>query len=164
MTEAQVAWLLAHIEPTDRLALSFEPLREIWLTPPPRVSPHIKPQGLWYSCGDAWLSWIMGSIANHYKRYQHAYLLKLRTYRMRMIHTLEDFADFEETYGNIESGSIRWPEVYEDYAGVEICPYQGSRRWAHSSMWYYSWDVASGCVWNPAAVEDVIPIKLPRAK
>jgi hypothetical protein len=45
---------------------------------------------------------------------------------------------------------INWPKVAQDYSGIEICPYQWKFRLNY--MWYYGWDVASGCIWNQNAL------------
>jgi len=36
--------------------------------------------------------------------------------------------------------------VSKEYDGIEIAPYQWDARL--SLIWYYGWDVASGCIWN----------------
>jgi hypothetical protein len=34
----------------------------------------------------------------------------------------------------------------DKYDGIEINPYQFEARYQY--LWYYGWDIASGCVWN----------------
>ena len=51
---------------------------------------------------------------------------------------------------------IDWPRVANDYAGIEICPYLSSKRNDDDSFWYYGWDVASGCVWDPSGIKELI--------
>ncbi len=48
---------------------------------------------------------------------------------------------------------IRWRAVAERYAGIVITPYQFAL--GHSLLWYMPWDCASGCIWDPAAIESV---------
>ena len=48
---------------------------------------------------------------------------------------------------------INWSRVEEDYQGIVICPYQDKNRMEH--LWYYSWDHASGCIWNPELISNV---------
>ena len=61
---------------------------------------------------------------------------------------------FENLYGVPMGGGmlqIDWKKVQDDgWAGIQICPYRGEAR--YSSMWYYGWDVASGCIWDPAGL------------
>jgi hypothetical protein len=45
--------------------------------------------------------------------------------------------------------SIDWEGVQKAYDGIEIAPYQWSRRLNDNYWWYYGWDVASGCLWRP---------------
>lgn len=54
--------------------------------------------------------------------------------------------------------SIDWPTVAKLYAGIEISPYQYNYRLKSGFIWYYGWDVASGCIWRPTndcAIEQV---------
>ena len=47
---------------------------------------------------------------------------------------------------------INWQKVAKDYDGIIIAPYIWSRRLSDHTMWYYGWDVASGCIWNIDAI------------
>ncbi len=53
---------------------------------------------------------------------------------------------------------IDWPAVAKRYAGIEINPYFTGLRMV---SWYYTWDVASGCVWHEDGIKSVseIPLK-----
>ena len=45
-----------------------------------------------------------------------------------------------------------WPGVAaEGWAGIEIAPYIWARRLDGPARWYYGWDAASGCIWDPTA-------------
>ncbi|QBI98814.1 hypothetical protein SEA_BOBBY_184 [Mycobacterium phage Bobby] len=48
---------------------------------------------------------------------------------------------------------IDWGKVAADYGGIIIAPYQWSRRM--DPHWYYTWDCASGCIWNLEAIESL---------
>ena len=41
---------------------------------------------------------------------------------------------------------IDWKKVASKYDGIEIVPYQPKARM--NLLWYYGWDIASGCIWN----------------
>jgi hypothetical protein len=43
---------------------------------------------------------------------------------------------------------IDWFRVMNEYDGMIIAPYQWSLRLHVNTSWYYSWDCASGCIWN----------------
>ena len=47
-----------------------------------------------------------------------------------------------------------WARVGEAYPGIIIAPYIWSRR-LDGPMWYYGWDCASGCVWDPSVVRSI---------
>jgi hypothetical protein len=48
---------------------------------------------------------------------------------------------------------IDWPRVKADgWQGIIITPYRWERRLTGHTMWYYGWDCASGCIWDPAAI------------
>jgi hypothetical protein len=49
--------------------------------------------------------------------------------------------------------AIDWARVGERYQGIIIAPYCWSRRLGLG--WYYTWDCASGCVWDVAAIESI---------
>lgn len=48
---------------------------------------------------------------------------------------------------------INWSRVYQDYPGIVICPYLEKNRMEY--IWYYTWDHASGCIWNPELISNV---------
>lgn len=52
---------------------------------------------------------------------------------------------------------IRWNEIYPHYAGIVISPYQWSCRLSTLTHWYYSWDCASGCIWDLSIVKSLEP-------
>lgn len=52
---------------------------------------------------------------------------------------------------------IDWPKVAKRYGGIEITPYIYKARMTH--LWYYGWDVASGCVWLASAVQNIKLLK-----
>lgn len=47
--------------------------------------------------------------------------------------------------------AIDWRAVAGLYDGIVIAPYSWHHRLALS--WYYTWDCASGCIWNLDAIE-----------
>jgi len=51
-------------------------------------------------------------------------------------------------------GFIRWDVVSEKYQGIIIAPYFWQYRLKHIEFaWYYSWDCASGCIWDASAIK-----------
>lgn len=45
-----------------------------------------------------------------------------------------------------------WERVALKYQGIVIAPYCYDRRLSQHTTWYYTWDCASGCIWDAAAV------------
>lgn len=113
-----------------------------------------KPNGLWYSCGDSWLKYILSEIPSFMERYNYIHSIKIGSNILK-ISNLTEFDAFNRQYsveGTAGITLIDWPKVAENYDGIEINPYQWNRRNHPDSFWYYGWDVASGCIWNPAGM------------
>lgn len=53
------------------------------------------------------------------------------------------------------SYGIDWKRVAEKHDGIIIAPYQWSLRMDHDTNWYYTWDCASGCIWDASAVAGI---------
>lgn len=160
MTPELAERIFEHVAETDRVVMSPSPLRELReVAPPLEVHQYQKPHGLWYACGNAWLQWVLHEMPEWLKGYRYVYQLEVRPEKMCVIRTDRAFADFEQTYKAWRSEAINWGDVYDDYAGIEICPYRWERRMAYGSGWYYTWDVASGCIWDPIAVKSIKEIK-----
>ena len=49
-------------------------------------------------------------------------------------------------------GCIDWRLVAEEWQGIVIAPYLWERRFDSDARWYYSWDCASGCIWDHRAI------------
>lgn len=117
------------------------------------LSPYGKPNGLWISADgeDDWLSWCQ-SENFALERLAHRHIIKILP--QANILTLSqpcDLDNFEKKYGiPCEHGflgySIDWNLVASEYDGIVIAPYQWECRMKKN--WYYTWDCASGCVWN----------------
>jgi len=123
-----------------------------------------KPNGLWYSCDNDWMRWLEYNWAERYKESKEGYDYRIGVdlSQMKVIRTLDELWSFTRQYGFRKPNSystspyIDWERVAERYAGIEICPYQYEARF--DLDWYYPWDVASGCIWNEAALVRVTPI------
>lgn len=160
MNEIQAQALRKQIRPNDRIVLSphrLTQLRAVEQSPSKNV--YSKPSGLWYACGDEWLRWVLNEMPDWLEGYKYAYALYPDTTDMLVIRTPDQFDQFTRQYGGLDKG-IAWDRVASRYTGIEICPYQWDRRMGYGSSWYYTWDVASGCIWDPAAVRQIEPISL----
>jgi hypothetical protein len=128
-----------------------------------------KPRGLWVSeddCEDNWRAWCESegvrldalAFAHDVELVPNANMLVLRN--------TDDIDAFTRRWAvhpirKITSNLwIDWPGVRERYAGLIITPYIWQRRLSMragepDAMWYYSWDCASGCIWDPAAISSI---------
>ena len=117
----------------------------------------IKPSGFWYGFGSEWIDWCRSEMPNWTGKY--IYGVDVNNINILRINTLLELMQFSREYqSNVsdtgystdykrEAGeSIDWKMVASKYDGIEINPYQFEARMQY--MWYYGWDIASGCVWN----------------
>lgn len=131
-------------------------------------SPVGKPRGLWVSVDgpDDWAEW------NRVEQFrdigaQHRHRVTLAP-SSTVLHlgTLDALLEFSEAYraphpwrdGGTGVTTIDWQRVAERHQGVIIAPYQWPARL--NLMWYYPWDCASGCIWDPAAIDSVARVEV----
>lgn len=118
-----------------------------------------KPDGLWLSYEDHWIKWCQEN--NFYTlqyRSEESYKIVFKHDAMIAgINSPEDiFAITEKYMGNsFSSYWIDWVTFSKNFQGIIISPLQWSCRLHNDSLWYYGWDVASGCIWDLLAIESV---------
>ena len=128
-----------------------EPLGELRVT---KQRDAMKPFGLWYGVGEAWLEWCRNEMPmwEHKHTYEIVLHPQARVLRLRSVAKLKAF-DREFSVGT-RYDNPNWAKVATRYDGIEIAPYQWSLRLGWR-LWYYGWDCASGCIWNPRAIATV---------
>jgi hypothetical protein len=119
-----------------------------------------KPRGTWYSRGEDWVDWMSTEQPDWMERYKHAYWLDLDYTKILRINNDQKFLAFERKYGGVDGNGIDWQRVSSLYSGIEIIPYFWKFRMQH--MWYYPWDIASGCVWDSSAIKGYTEIDIPQ--
>jgi hypothetical protein len=75
----------------------------------------------------------------------------VKTGNVLKIDTYEKLLKFNEEFSSQSAPGVSfidWANVAKKYDGIEIVPYQTKARMNYNLLWYYGWDVASGCVWN----------------
>jgi hypothetical protein len=132
-----------------------------------------KPRGLWVSVLGRmdWASWCRAERFRATRR-QFASRIHLapnaRVLRVAGEAGIDAFSaefGFEHRWHpNYVDTVIDWAKVAATYQGIIIAPYVWERRLHDGSDWYYPWDCASGCIWNPAAVECVEPLRVAKSK
>lgn len=117
--------------------------------------PKMKPCGLWYGVGRAWLDWCDTEMP-HWKKPVLSEVI-IRESSVLFLKTKGDVLDFDAEFGvdlhGVRGMHVAWADVAKRYGGVEIAPYHWGLR--DDLLWYYSWDVLSGCVWRASAVTGV---------
>ena len=148
------------IQPEQKIFISSEPFssfRNVQQEKP--IHAMEKPKGLWYGCGDSWITWTKTEMPHMLEKARYLYEVKLGE-EIIQISNDDELTDFQSNFGfttQFYERAIDWDNIQsQDYHGVEICPYQGQRRMKALSEWYYPWDVASGCIWNSAGISDII--------
>lgn len=129
-----------------------------------KVFTYEKPRGLWVSVDgeDDWHAW------NQVEQWrdtgsQHRHQVTLADdHQVLVLDTIEKVMAFDQHWSRPDmfAGAqgdrwrgIDWAAFAAEYQGVIIAPYQPQVRLRLS--WYYPWDCASGCIWDPAAIKEV---------
>lgn len=119
-----------------------------------------KPAGFWISVAgeDDWPEWCRSQeFALESLGCVHDVTLKADA-RILHLKTPFDIIEFEAEYGRtfVRGSSligIHWERVATKHQGIIIAPYQWGCRM--DVAFYYTWDCASGCIWDVAAIADI---------
>lgn len=130
-----------------------------------------KPEGLWISVealdgdsDDGWRSWCKSEMPQWAFDQKHETVFTLRPdARVMMITSEHELDAFQALYGTslrsptgyVFEDLIDWIRLAQDYQGIIIAPYIWSRRLHPRTRWYYGWDCASGCFWDPSCLERI---------
>jgi hypothetical protein len=141
-----------------------------------------KPIGLWitpYGQEDNWFEWATGedfrveelNFTHDVELAVGANILRISSVEgldaFSQEYAIDAFADNPSRYHDgtpMESWMYcDWARLAQKYDGIIISPYQWERRLARYDAvnnktrtdWYYSWDCASGCIWNAKAIESI---------
>lgn len=141
----------------------------------------LKPKGLWFACGNAWLKFVIKEKLWE-ESYNFLYEVDIDSSKILYIRTLKEYDEFVSKYSYIHKersytpaiGSIprqlidhsyvliNWVQVQADgYNGLIICPSLIKKVWEKYKgdidkfLWYIAWDVASGVIWNKKGLHGV---------
>ncbi len=120
-----------------------------------------KPVGLWISDESADISWSAWCSDENFPLRKIAHKIELDlTYPLLELSSYNSIVDFNNKYAAAfpwsqtgELRAINWYAVAQEYDGILITPYQWQAR--HEFFWYYGWDCASGCIWNPRLIKSI---------
>ncbi len=122
----------------------------------PKLKRYDKPQGLWITIDgeDDWVDWCLAESFN-LDRLKYKHFLEIDEIDLLILDSPIKIREFNREFGikGTYEKAISWESVYENYGGILISPYQWSLRLDHSVFWYYSWDCASGCIWNTESIK-----------
>lgn len=112
-----------------------------------------KPEGLWYAIGNEWIDWVRSEMPEW--EYDNIFVLQINEDRVKKLSSLKDITQFTKEYGiKYRYGYIiDWAKVAKEYSGIEIAPYVYEAR--RKFNWYYTWDVASGCIWGKDGIKSI---------
>lgn len=131
-----------------------------------KQEPTYKPSGLWYGFGASWLDWVRSEMPEWEKDYSKIFVIEINEGSVLKMSTFEELLEFTNKYSpskNIpifKMNLIDWSEVAKDYSGIEINPYIFRARMNEKTNWYYTWDVASGCIWDRNAIKSITELKV----
>lgn len=142
--------------PNQRFIMSEEELINFRNEPNQEMS-H-KPNGLWYAVGSSWIDWVRSEMPEWEQ--DNVFLVELNPSKIIKISSYDEIMEFTNRYKRNFHGFIMidWRKVSQDYSGIEISPYISKAR--RQLNWYYTWDVASGCIWNQDAIKSIKRIEL----
>jgi hypothetical protein len=121
-----------------------------------------KPRGLWVSVeGGRTYGWKEWGTENCYGDFSHRFTVLLAPDHNVLV--TDDLYGFHDEYGRAQYPGevyryemIDWAAVARRYQGIVIPHYHWEHRFNTAmSDWYYSWDCASGCIWDESAIASV---------
>jgi len=124
-----------------------------------------KPNGLWVSVEDSNHSWHDWCIVEDFSisALQFPHRVKLApAANILLLDSDDKILAFTEEYKNPPkdwggecSWWIDWKLIARKYHGIIISPYSWALRLDNRVTWYYSWDCASGVIWNKRAIRSL---------
>ena len=127
--------------------LSHEPILELKDVDILRQEAFFKPKGLWFAdtlTDESWAQWCLDNEFDG--NWEYEYLLTFtEDANILYINNTDQLHSFHRKYCS-EGYKVHWYLVASLFDGIVISPYQWSCRM--SLDWYYSWDIASACIWN----------------
>lgn len=132
-----------------------------------RESAYWKPRGLWVSVEgeNDWKQWCESEQFS-LDRFAHATQIILApTANILRLTTPQELRDFSREHGFNPypdlpihlrcMHGIQWWSIAAKHQGIIIAPYLYQCRLDDDVFWYYSWDCASGCIWDATAVAEL---------
>lgn len=133
---------------------------------------YFKPRGLWVSDDDEEWNWRTWCEEEDFRldHLTHANeVILVPDPNVLILNSATDIDRFSAEFATFGEGELpeivritlrttlflNWPRVMQRWNGIIITPYIVARRLASECMWYYGWDCASGCLWEPSAIASI---------
>lgn len=122
-----------------------------------------KPTGFWYGIDNSWIDWCESEMPEWVT--PHRYKLDIDMSKVLVVDTIEKMRDINKHVVNTDeyfhkfNYDVDWAYFEKKgYKGIEIPRYMYELRMNHDFFWYYSWDVASGCIWDTSIIKSITKI------
>lgn len=125
-----------------------------------------KPNGFWFGVDASWVDFVAYEMPDW--KGDNLYSVGVDESKCLVLSSYKDLMNFTRKYAavqsdpwgtrSLESSMIDWGAVSKEYGGIIIKPYINEARM--NLMWYYPWDVASGCIWDTSAIKSVKQISI----
>lgn len=109
-----------------------------------------KPNGFWFAVGSEWIDWTATEMPKW--KGDNLYSVEVDESQCIVIEDELGLREFHRQYSTSD-GMIDWAKVGKDAKGIIFKKYFPQARMKY--RWYYTWDVASGCVWDTTALKGV---------
>ncbi len=147
--------LSEYLKSRERITMSKKPIEKLNfpVRQPSDWGVGGKPLGLWYGFGSSWLDWVESEMPDW--RGEYFYYIDVDKNKVLRLSKYTDLLQFTSDYKDrkVEYNLIDWQKVAKKYSGIEINPYIYRARLDAKISWYYTWDVASGCIWKEDAIK-----------
>ena len=162
MDDANLTQIKSLIQPNDRIIMAKKDILPLKLPVEQDRGGNYKPMGLWYAIGTEWIDWVESEMPDWIG--DKFYKLET-TSKVLKVDTPQKFQALIKEYGTYtpllrydpnpkRDNRIDWLKIANaGYAGIEIAPYRNEYRLEY--MWYYGWDVASGCIWDKSGIKSI---------
>jgi hypothetical protein len=130
---------------------------------PQDIKAHGKPRGFWVSVDgeDDWKQWCnREDFRDCTKQKRHIVTLNVDA-NILVLPDPQSIDAFTNKYryrigeDDYSYTQIDWSRVANSYKGIIIAPYIWERRLTIHTSWYYTWDCASGCIWDASAIQTI---------
>jgi len=133
-----------------------------------------KPTGIWFAKNKDWINWSKKNLSNKIYKYNYRITFHQTKFDIRdkdkvlMIKTFDDLVKFTIKFGKKHKSVIfdhifiDWKTVSKYYGGIWIGKLSHDANdeikkvfkcKERCSLWTYTLDIASGCIWNKLAIK-----------